>query len=131
MIRTICTLLSCLALAAACKKEEIRPEEIALQAAKAYYEQLLHGEYEAYVDGTLKGDSVSPAYRQQLVLNMQMYVERQNAEHKGISRVQALRAMYDSSAHTSDAFLAIEFADSTKEEIVVPMVEREGVWYLR
>ena len=131
MIRTICTLLSCLALAAACKKEEIRPEEIALQAAKAYYEQLLHGEYEAYVDGTLKGESMSPAYRQQLVLNMQMYVERQNVEHKGISRVQALRAVYDSSAHTSDAFLAIEFADSTKEEIVVPMVEREGVWYLR
>lgn len=131
MIRTICTLLSCLALAAACKKEEIRPEEIALQAAKAYYEQLLHSEYEAYVDGTLKGDSVSPAYRQQLVLNMQMYVERQNAEHKGISRVQALRAVYDSSAHTSDAFLAIEFVDSTKEEIVVPMVERDGVWYLR
>ncbi len=118
-------------LAASCRKEEVKPEDVALQAAKAYYDQLLQGDYAAYVDGTLKGDSVPPAYRRQLTLNMQMYMERQNAEHKGISKVEALRATPDTASHTVNAFLFVTYADSTKEEIVVPMVEKNGVWYLR
>lgn len=118
-------------LAASCRKEEVKPEDVALQAAKAYYDQLLQGDYAAYVDGTLKGDSVPPAYRRQLTLNMQMYVERQKAEHKGISKVEALRATPDTASHTVNAFLFVTYADSTKEEIVVPMVEKNGVWYLR
>ena len=114
-------------LAASCRKEEVKPEDVALQAAKAYYDQLLQGDYAAYVDGTLKGDSVPPAYRHQLTLNMQMYVERQNAEHKGICKVDALRATLDTVSHTVNAFLFVTYADSTKEEIVVPMVEKNGV----
>ena len=118
-------------LAASCSKEEVKPEDVALQAAKAYYDQLLQGDYAAYVDGTLKGDSVPPAYRRQLTLNMQMYMERQNAEYKGIIKVEALRATPDTALHTVNAFLFVTYADSTKEEIVVPMVEKNGVWYLR
>ncbi len=123
---TLCTLLT-----ASCKKEEIKPEDVALQAAKAYYDQLLQGDYDAYLEGMLKGDSVAPDYRSQLKLNMQMYIERQKAEHKGISKVTALRATSDTVLHTVNAFLALAYADSTEEEIIVPMVEKNGVWYLK
>lgn len=120
-----------LALAASCRKDEVRPEDIALQAAKVYYDQLLRGDYDAYVDGTLHGDSVPPAYRRQLVLNMQMFVERQQGEHKGIVSVTPLRAVADSTLNCVNAFLTVAYADSVQEEIVVPMVEKGGVWYLR
>lgn len=118
-------------LLASCKQEEVKPEDVALQAAKVYYEQLLAGDYNSFVDGTLKGDSVPQAYRQQLLLNMQMFMERQKAEHKGIASVKPIRAVADTAAHTAETFLSITYADSTREEIVVPMVERKGVWYMR
>lgn len=130
-MRTLIALLFVLMAAVACKNDEPKPEEVALQAAKVYYDQLLHGDYDAYVEGTLKGDSVPPAYRQQLLLNMQMYVEQQKREHKGISEVKALRAVHDSATHTVNAYLGLHYADSVREEIVVPMVEKNGVWYLR
>lgn len=114
-----------------CGDNSVKPEEIALQAAKVYYDRLLQGDYNAYVDGTLHGDSVPPAYRQQLVLNMQMFMERQEREHGGISAVTPLRAVMDSSTNSVNAFLTILYADSVREEIVVPMMEREGVWYLK
>lgn len=118
-------------LLASCKKEEVKPEDIALQAAKIYYDQLLAGDYDSFVDGTLKGDSVPPAYRQQLVLNMQMFMERQKTEHKGIASIKPVRAVADTASHTAESFLSITYVDSTREEIVVPMVERKGVWYMR
>lgn len=114
-----------------CGDNSMKPEEIALQAAKVYYDRLLQGDYDAYVDGTLHGDSVPSAYRQQMVLNMQMFMERQEREHGGISTVTPLRAVMDSSTNTVNAFLTILYADSVQEEIVVPMMEREGVWYIR
>lgn len=118
-------------LLASCGKEEIKPEDIALQAAKAYYDQLIAGEYDAFVDGTLKGDSVPPAYRKQLVLNMQMFIERQKTEHHGIVDVKPVRAVADTAKHVAETFLSITFADSVREEVVVPMVEKNGVWYMR
>ncbi len=114
-----------------CGDNGVKREEIALQTAKVYYDRLLQGDYDAYVDGTLHGDSVPPAYRQQLVLNMQMFMERQEREHGGISTVTPLRAVVDSSTNSVNAFLAIIYADSVQEEIVVPMMERDGVWYLK
>lgn len=123
--------LCCALLAVACREEEVKPEDIALQAAKAYYDQLLAGDYDSFVEGTLKGDSVPPAYRSQLVMNMQMFMERQKAEHKGIVAVKALRAVADTAAHTAESFLSVTYADSVREEIVVPMVERNGIWYMR
>lgn len=131
MMRCVFCFFICVLLFSSCKKEDVRQEDVALQAAKAYYDQLLHGDYDSYVEGCLKGDSVAPVYRHQLLLNAQMFMEQQNSEHNGISEVKTLRAAYDSSAHTVDAFLALLYADSTVEEIVVPMVEKNGVWYLR
>ena len=125
----ICALAAMLL--ASCGKEEVKPEDIALQAAKAYYDQLLAGDYNAFVEGSLKGDSVPPAYKRQLVLNMQMFIERQNNEHKGIVSVKPMRAVADTAHHAAEAFLSITFADSVREEVVVPMVEKNGVWYMQ
>ena len=127
----------------ACRHEPA-PEELALQAAKVYYEQLVSGDCESFVEGTLLGDTIAPTYKEQLVLNMKMYLEQQQ-EHGGISAVEALRAKcdtitlkgiknhegQDSTIRVADAFLTLQYADSTREEIVVPMIEKGAIWYMR
>ncbi len=116
---------------ASCKPEDRKPEEVALQTAKVYYDYLLQGDYNSFVEGTLQGDTVPADYRQQLLLNMQMFVEKQRREHQGIVRIEPLRAVADTATHTASAFLSVHYADSVREEIVVPMVEKGGIWYLR
>ena len=121
----------------ACSKE-VNQEEYALQAAKAYYDQLVQGNYDAIVEGTWRNDSLPQDYKEQLSLNIQQYLENIQKEHKGINHVEALRAKCDtlktandSSIVTAEAFLALCFNDSTREEIVVPMVHNADIWYLR
>lgn len=107
-----------------CKKEPTR-EEMAMQAAKAYYDQLLHGDCESFLEGLLHGESVPEEYRAQLLLNVQMYKEQQDKTHGGLKEVRALRASGDT------AYISLHYADSTREEIVVPMMEKDNTWYLR
>ena len=122
----------CLALLAACSsKEEVKQEELALQAAKTYYDQLLQGDCDSFLEGTLQGDSLPPAYRDQLLLNTQMYLEKQRKNHGGISEVRTLSAKLDNAKQEAEAFLSVVYADSTKERILVPMLKKDGIWYMR
>ena len=125
---------------AACSSD-VNQEERAMITAQKYYEQLAAGNYEGFVNGTLNSqDTLFANYKEQLVLNAKMYVERMQNDHQGISSVKALRAQLDTvKARNSDeiesvtarAFLSLGFADSTREEILVPMVLKDDVWYLR
>lgn len=115
----------------ACSKKEIKPEEMALQMAKVYYDQLLSGDYASFVDGMDFNDTVVPAYREQLITNMKMYVGQQEKEHQGIKQVIPLRAMRDTANHTVNAFLMMCYNDSAKEQVVVPMVEKNGIWMMK
>ena len=120
---------------------KVKQEERAMTTAQKYYEQLVAGNYEGFVGGAMISQDTLPAgYKEQLVLNAKMYVERMQNEHQGIRSVKALRAQVDTlKANNSDeilaitarAFVALGFADSTKEEVLVPMVLKDDVWYLR
>ena len=120
---------------------KVKQEERAMTTAQKYYEQLVAGNYEGFVGGAINSqDSLPTGYKEQLVLNAKMYVERMQNEHQGIRSVKAMRAQVDTlKAHNSDeieaitarAFVALSFADSTKEEILVPMVLKNDAWYLR
>lgn len=105
--------------------------DIAAQAAKVYYEQLLNGDYGSFVDGRYQPNSIPESYRQQLIANAKMYVDQQEKEHKGIKGVAVADATADTTKHVANAFLTFTYGDSTKEDVVVPMVESGGVWYMR
>lgn len=116
-------------------------EKRAMTTAQKYYEQLVAGDYGSFVEGSVNSqDSLPAGYREQLMLNAKMYIERMQKEHQGILSVKAMRAKVDTlkapnsdeiEAITARAFLSLGFADSTKEEILVPMVLKDDVWYLR
>lgn len=105
--------------------------EVAARAAKEYYGYLLQGDVASFVDGHYRPDSIPNTYREQLITNTKMYVNQQNEEHRGIKDIRIVDTKTDMQKHAANVFLVLSFGDSTSEEIVVPMVESGGVWYLR
>jgi len=107
------------------------PGEVAAQAAKEYYAQLLAGKYEHYVDGFYRPDSIPASYRRQLIDNAKMFVGQQKDERRGILDVRVVNAVADTTKRSANVFLIFAYGDSTSEEVVVPMVQHRGVWYMR
>jgi hypothetical protein len=56
---------------------------------------------------------------------------QQQADHGGIVAAEYSRAAIDSTLGVVQVFLLLNYADSTREEIVVPMVEQESVWKMK
>ncbi|MCM1080088.1 MAG: hypothetical protein NC344_11420 [Bacteroidales bacterium] len=120
-------------LCAGCRNGE-SIEEIQLRAgstAVEYYRLLIDGKYEDFVNGMFGGDSLPSVYKEQMVANAAMFVQQQKDEHKGINNVTLSSCTADTARHTADAFLYIHFADSLKEVVNVPLVEKGGVWYMK
>lgn len=115
----------------ACKSEEPDPGQLAAVAAKGYYDLLLQGKYEDFIDGVNRPYQIPEGYRKQLLLNAQMFAEQQDKEHQGMKSVEIITAKADTAHHVADVFLSISYGDSTKEQVVVPMVEVKGTWRMR
>ena len=113
-------------------------EELASLAAKGYYDHLIHGEYEQFYEGmdqrtlpdgtTLSDEAV---YRSQMLDNLRQFMARQAQEHRGVLEVRVSNATTDTVQQLTNVFLVLCFADSTNEEIVVPMVEHHGAWRMK
>ena len=125
-----------LAVLAAC--DSATKEELASLAAKGYYDHLIHGEYEQFYegmdqrtlsDGTALSDEA--VYRSQMLDNLRQFMARQAQEHRGVLEVRVSNATTDTVQQLTNVFLVLCFADSTNEEIVVPMVERHGAWRMK
>lgn len=114
-----------------CGEKGPGPGEVAAQTAKVYYEYLLQGKYDQFVDGRYQPDSIPDTYREQLITNARMFAGQMNDEHQGLKAVHVANGEADTARHVANAFLVFTYGDKTTEEVVVPMVEREGVWYMR
>ena len=133
MKKTIVSLLALL-LCAGCS-EKLSPEEQAMNAAKeaaqACYADLLAGRYEQFLQGRAGMDSIPEGYREQLVASYKQFLSQQRDAHGGITSFQVNNARIDSTQQLIQVFLILHFADSTQEEIVVPMVEQNGQWKIK
>ena len=107
------------------------PEEQAAAAAKEYYDQLLRGDEEAFLNGKAGADSLPDDYRRELLAVYQHHLAKMQREHGGISEVRISNARSDTTLHLTHAFLLLCFGDSTREEITVPMVECDGIWMMK
>src|SRR3712207_9025443 len=67
-----------------CGNSAPAPGDVAGQTARQYYDYLLHGDVEAYVAAMDMPDTITTAYREQLVTNARMFLEQQEHEHRGI-----------------------------------------------
>ena len=70
-------------------------------------------------------------YRSQLLDTYSQFMAQQEQSHRGIREVRIVSAKTDTIQKYTNVFLTLCFGDSTNEEIVVPMVERNGSWRMR
>lgn len=111
---------------------EVTPEELASLAAKGYYEHLIHGEYQQFLLGKDGLDRrAEDVLWNQLIDNCHQFIHQQEKSHRGIHEVRVVNAKADTLQNYTNVFLMLCFGDSTNEEIVVPMVEHDGRWYMR
>ena len=119
-----------LAILAACGSAT--KEELASMAAKGYYDHLIHGEYEQFYEGMDQRELTGEAeYRSQMLDNFRQFMARQEKEHHGVLEVRVSNVTTDTVQQFTNVFLVLCFGDSTNEEIVVPMVERNGSWRMK
>ena len=127
--RFIASLCAALALLAACK-DEPKPGQLAAKAAEEAYGHLIGGRYADYLGFVAGADRLPADYREQLLANAKQFVAWQEA-HGGIDSVRALRAVADTAARRASVYLLLCFGDSTKEEVLVPMVGGPERWQLK
>ena len=106
-------------------------EERAAQAAKTYYDHLVAGRYDEFLEGRAGADSLPADYREQLLVSCQQFMAQQTKAHQGISDVRISNARTDSLVGYTSVFLRLCYGDSLQEEIVVPMVEHNGRWCMK
>ena len=110
----------------------VSSEELASLAAKGYYEHLIHGEYEKFLEGKVGLNSrEDKKYWSQLLDNCHQFMRQQENSHRGVREVRVVNAKTDSIQKYTNVFMVLCFGDSTNEEIVVPMVEQDGRWFMK
>ena len=112
-------------------KKEDNQAEIAGNAARQYYSYLMAGDCGAFVDGTCRKDSIRKEFRDQLIDNARMFVAQQQDEHKGIKAVEVKRVDIDTMRTRAEVFLVLTYGDKTNEQVLVPMVKSDGLWYMK
>ena len=114
------------------------PEWQAASAARDYYECLADGDAEGFLRGKAGADTLPAAYREQLLAAVRQYQSDMERKHRGLRGVRIADDHYnqsascrDTSLHVVYAFLLLAYADSTQEEVTVPMVEYDGRWMMK
>lgn len=113
------------------KKKEVDQGELAGRTAKLYYEQLLKGQYDAFLEGENRSEKLPDSYRKQLLTNLRQFVEQQKKEHNGIDSVSYVSSVFSEKDSTASAFLLFHYGDKTTEQVVVSMLKKQGVWMMR
>lgn len=116
---------------ALCACSSPTPEEMASLAAKGYYEHLLKGEYDKFLEGKAGSDSLPEAYRRQLLAGYKQFLSQQNSLHNGINEIRVINARRDTILNSTNVFLMLCFGDSTNEQVSVPMIEHNGRWRMK
>ena len=120
-----------LLLAACGEKKNVAQGKLAAKAAKYYYEQLLKGDYEAFLNNENRTNNLPDNYRKQLLLNLKQFVARQDSVHHGIDSITLGASHFSAKDNTASVFLLFYYGDKTTEQVVVPMVKERGKWILR
>ena len=126
-----CLFIVALSFTACSKKEEIDHGAIAAQAAKVYYENLINGKYDQFLDGMNLPKKLPESYKKQMITNFKVFSEKQVEARKGITKVTINSAQFFPKDSTASVFLLLHYGDSTTEQVVVPMLKKNRLWYMR
>lgn len=109
------------------KKEE---QEIG-KLAVGYVESLYGGDFNGAVSHTAGANEASSQYREHLALLYQNMVGSNLVAHGALTKTECYRVKEDKEHHYADAYVRLTFADSTRQDILLPMEEHSGQWMVK
>lgn len=112
-------------------QETVNQGELAARTAKIYYDSLAAGRFDSFYEGKLKADTVPETYRQQMKAILKQFADNEQKRHTGIDSVRISTYQYAEKTQTANVFLTLVYGDKTQEQVVVPMVRRDSLWYMR
>ena len=126
-------LLASTVLVACKKKTEPTPQgQIAGKAAVEYYGYLQRHDFASFVDGMYYKNPIPKDYRALLEKNAKVFVQEQDSLHRGIKSVKLSKAdVMHKDTTLAAVYLSLSFGDGATEEVLVPMVKRKNVWYMK
>lgn len=101
----------------------------ARHAAEYFYSLLANGQGRDYIDNMQETSSMDSCKYEQFVDLMNQFLHEEKELRGGILHAKANRdSIVDS---VSMVFLDVQFGDSTREEIMLPIVYTRGRWWIR
>lgn len=125
-------MLACMAMALcmACHNGRLSREERRVRkAAERCYASLAKGRAEKFVKRIAYADSMSEGYRQEMIDLVSEHVHNLKQQHGELQSVKAVGQVVED--EQAQVFLQLSFADSTCEEVGVPMVKVGGKWLMQ
>ena len=125
-------ILACMALALcmACHNGRLsRDERRARKAAERSYAYLADGKAAKFVEGIAYSDSLPEGYRQEMADLISEHLHSLKLQHGDLSGIKAVGQAVE--GDQGQVYLQLCFADSTCEEIGVPMVKVNGKWFMQ
>ena len=97
----------------------------------AYYELYRSGNYADYVKAMQSCDDKPADFCKQMADALKQHATRIKEEKGGTVSAEFLRTELHAEHSAADAYLSVTYGDSTKEEIVLPLVFWQDKWRLK
>ena len=97
----------------------------------AYYELYRSGNYADYVKAMQSCDDKPADFCKQMADALKQHAARIKAEKGGTVSAEFLRTEMHAEHSAADAYLSVTYGDSTKEEIILPLVFWQDKWRLK
>lgn len=105
----------------------VPPDSVAL----GYYNLRVSGRYADYVRAMASCDKATPAYRAGIEKMLRHHQTQINREKQGVSHVEVLRTEMHHGDRLAQVFLQVTYNDSTKEEVLFPLVHDGQRWRIQ
>lgn len=101
-----------------------------MQVAEESYRALIEERWEDYLECTAAADSLPAAIRKERIDMLQEYMAMEHEMRGGLLKASAIRDTLVGDDHAF-VFLKLQWADSTCEEVMVPMIRVGDGWKIR
>ena len=103
------------------------PDTVALN----FYNLRLAGRYADYVSAMASCDKATPAYRAHMEKMLRHHTAQVQREKGGVSHVEVLRTELHAGDRLAQVFLQVTYNDSTREEVLFPLVLDGQRWRIQ
>lgn len=96
-----------------------------------YYNLQANGRFDEYVESMQSCQGTTPDYKQRIIKMLQQHQKEILKVKKGVSHVQAVRTEMHNHNKMANVFLNVTYNDSSREEIIFPLVFDNGQWLIQ